>query len=461
VVRIGGGELTWLLRTWRTEVAVLSQATVAEHVQVAKGTLGMWESGSRRPAFAQLEALDACYGAGGALVDLALALGSPRGLDPRHIWAHNPQGPSAPHWAWLRPVPGEGWVEALLRWAAFGQEVAEPAGAGDRGVFVTTPVSMPNPAVWIRLARPGWVDFGRGTPPRELGIPILPALAGAQVAGGGHSAAGLVAPHIVERFVADPVFARAVLQFFGDRPDLVTQVFSTRQGWDRVARISPPVPDPTAGEAAPGAAMFRRLREARALSLADAAKLATAMFPEQAVHADQVRGVENGRRPRTRYVRARLDAVYRADGHLCRDEVPVTEGPATSADVRVDVEIPAFWVGPVWFSLVPQGRARTGRVRLEWGSDIKHMVFDGAATISCRRATHDAEHVSLFCPRGWQVTAGMGDRPDARDVNFGWLRKNDPGLEPAAPEDVNEIFLNWFGRTRDDFRRFLAHPEAW
>jgi transcriptional regulator with XRE-family HTH domain len=461
VVRIGGGELTWLLRTWRNDVAALPQTDVVTRLGISKGTLSMWESGSRRPNIDQLRALDACYGAGGALVDLALALGTPAGLPARHIWAHNPQGPSAPHWAWLRPLPGEGRIEALLRWAAFGHEVDEITGGDARGVFVTTPVSMPNPAAWIRLARPGWVDFGRGEVPAELGIPRVPALAGAQVAGGGHSAAGLVAPHIVDRFLGDPVFAQAVLRFFGDRPDLVVQVFSTRQGWDRVARISPPVPTPTEGARPPDPAAFKRLREARALSQADAAQVASELLPDQPVRADQVRGVENGSTPRSQFLRSRLDAVYRADGHLCGDEVPLREGPASTADVRIEVDIPEFWIGPVWFTLVPQGRARSGRVRLEWGSDIKHMVFDGAATITCRRATHDAGSPALFCPRGWQVTAGMGQRPDARDVNFGWLRKNDPGPPPAAPDDVNEIFLNWFGRTRDDFRRFLAHPEAW
>jgi transcriptional regulator with XRE-family HTH domain len=452
-------ELTWLLRTWRNDVAGLRQSAVVERLGIAKAALSMWESGTRRPGIADLRALDDCYGAAGALVDLALALGTPEGLPPRHVWAHNPQGPSAPHWAWLRPVPGRGRVEALLRWGAFGQEVDE--AVGDKGLFVTTPVSMPNPAAWIRLAHPGWVDFGRGVIPPQLEIPRVAALAGAQVAGGGHSAAGLVAPHIVDRFTGDPVFARAVLRFFGDRPDLVIQVFSTRQGWDRVTRISPLDPGATTA-APPGPAELRALREARALSQADAAQLATELLPDRPVTPDQVRGLEKGRRPRTPFLRPRLDTVYRADGHVCNEETGIRETTPAGAGVetRWEIDFPTFWIGPVWFSLEPRGRLRSGRVRLEWGVDIKHMVVDGAATVTCRRATHDTGSLAVYCPRGWLVTAGMGHRPDARDVNYGWLRKDDREREDDPQDDVNEIFLNWFGRSKDDFRRFLARPEA-
>ena len=94
-------------------------------------------------------------------------------------------------------------------------------------------------------AQPGWVDFGRGEIPPQLGVPMLDALARAQVAGGGHSPAGLVAPWIVDRFISDRHFAERVLGFFGSRPDLVRQVFSTTEGWNRVTRLVSPRADPT------------------------------------------------------------------------------------------------------------------------------------------------------------------------------------------------------------------------
>src|SRR5262249_27829869 len=129
-----------------------------------------------------------------------------------------------------------GHLQALLRWGAFGSSLAQDCG--DDGLFVATPISMPNPAAWIRLAHPGWVDFGRGEVPTQLGIPVVDGLAIAEVAGGGHWGAGRVAPPVVDRYTGDPAFATAVQAFFGDRGDLVDQVFSTRHGWDRIASVS-------------------------------------------------------------------------------------------------------------------------------------------------------------------------------------------------------------------------------
>jgi hypothetical protein len=446
-------------------VAGRNQAAVVKVLGISKGTLSMWEGGSRRPSFDQLVTLDACYGAGGALVDLALALGTPAGLPARHTWAHNPQGPSRPHWAWLRPPPGSGRVEAHLRWAAFGLGVAEPCG--DNGVFVTSPVSMPNPAVWVRLARPGWVDFGRGEIPDGLGVPVVSALAAAEVAGGGHSAAGLVAPHIVDRFTGDPAFARAVLRFFGDRDALVRQVFSTRPGGDRVTWVTahpPEAPEarPHLGAAPPPPSPppvpvdLRRLRQARALSQADAAGLVTRLLPDHPVSGDQIRGAENGGRPRTRLLRSRLDCVYRADGHSGTEAVGVREvGRAVRTEARFEVDFPWFWIGPVWVTFAPRGRSTGGRVGLEWAGDVKPMVVDCEATVTCRRAAHDVGALSVRCPAGWQVTAGTGHRPDARDVNFGWRHEGEPEAPPDVLDDVNEVFLHWFGRTRPELRDLL------
>ena len=124
----------------------------------------------------------------------------------------------------------------------------------DRGVIVTSPVSMPNPPAWVHLREPGWVDFGRGEVPVALGIPTFTALSAARLARGGHSPAGLVAPEVVERFTRDRAFARAVLRFFGTRPELVRDVFSTAEAPRSVVDLtaSPAGPEPP-GRAAPGA----------------------------------------------------------------------------------------------------------------------------------------------------------------------------------------------------------------
>ena len=218
----------------------------------------MWENGRRRPGIDEVEALDHLYRAHGALVDLALALGTPAAYHhdtpghttPRARVALTGPGSSPPT---CRPSRGR---------AALGGVRAHWAEAcDDRGLIVTTPVSMPNPAVWVHLREPGWVDFGRGEIPPQLGVPMLDALARAQVAGGGHSPAGLVAPWIVDRFISDRHFAERVLGFFGSRPDLVRQVFSTTEGWNRVTRLVSPRADPTDPHDPFSGAAYRRLRE--------------------------------------------------------------------------------------------------------------------------------------------------------------------------------------------------------
>jgi hypothetical protein len=133
-------------------------------------------------------------------------------------------------------------------------------------------------------------------------------------------------------------------------------------------------------------------------------------------------------------------------------------GPGRS-ESRFVVDFPRFWIGPVWLTLVPRGRVAAGRVRFEWGAAVKDMVVESRATVTCRRPMYEAGALVVRCPAGWRVVAGMGHDPEARDVNFGWVNQDDPEAEPAPTEPVNELFLNWFGRTVAEFRRFLdRHP---
>lgn len=78
-----------LLRTWWVEVSGLRASEVAKALGVARSALSNWESGLRAPSRALLARLDDLYGAGGALIDMVAALGTPRGLDPYLVWWHN------------------------------------------------------------------------------------------------------------------------------------------------------------------------------------------------------------------------------------------------------------------------------------------------------------------------------------------------------------------------------------
>ncbi|HET6949987.1 MAG TPA: hypothetical protein VFI47_06420, partial [Acidimicrobiales bacterium] len=408
-------------------------------------TVSQWETGQRGARGVrrhQLDALDDCYGAGGALADLADALGTPAGLPPRTTWAWNFPGPSGPVWAWIRPALGAA-VRARLLWGAFRYDCAPKSD--DRGVFVASPTSMPNPAVWVHLAGPGWVDFGRGVVPPQLGIPVLDPLATADLAGGGHTPAGLVSADVSARFADDPVWADAVLRFFGTRPDLVRRVFTESTIHERVldltrtaSRQAPLPPFPAGG--------YRALRECRRLSCAEAAAAATALLPAEPVSDDQIGLLERGGNPRPLLLRARLDTVYRADGHTCVEVL----GSTSHRSPHV-VAVPRFWTGPVWFGFAAEATA-TADATIELGPSHKRVRVRTGVTVTCRQPPHERVPFRVHCPEGWHVTAGLGMHPEARDVNWGWRRAGD---DAAGGAPVNEAFLRLFGRTAADFARLL------
>jgi hypothetical protein len=439
-----------MLRLWRERIGRMSGREAARHLAVTASALNQWERGRRRSRrgidVATLRRLDECYGAGGALFDLAMALGTPTGLAPRHAWAHNFPGPSGPVWAWLRPSPGARRIDASLRWGAFGLTIAE--GCDHRGVFVTTTVSLAHPTVWVRLGAPGWVDFGRGEVPAALGLPCISARNRAEIAGGGHSGTRLVDPRLIDRFARDPPFAARLLAFFGSRPDLVSQVFTASRGDDRMTDLTGASEDPAPSPLPFTAEEHCRLRRARWLSRTDVARLATEMLPHEPVRDHHIELLENGGHPRPRRLLSRLDRIYRADGATCVE--PVAPRPSTPVPT---FEFPRYWIGPVWFRFAST-TGTSALVTLQRGRSHKELRVRAPITITCRRSTDTPLPFVVTCPRGWTVAAGLGQLPGARDVNFGWL-----GSEPTTGQGgrrwIHEAFLEWFGRTPDELAALL------
>jgi len=450
---MGQDELPLLLQIFREDVGGLSGRDVARHLGVTPAAVSQWERGHRGVRFATLRRLDELYGAQGALVDLTMALDARDGLAARDVWAQNFPGPSGPAWAWLRPRPGTHRIEARLRWAAFHLAIDE--ACDDRGLVATTPMSMENPAVWVYLREAGWVDFGRGEVPERLGLPCFDALERAEVAGGGHSAAGLVSPRLAERFARDERFAARLADFFGSRPELVEQVCTTGEAEDRVSDLTDgrhrpaDAPDPFPAEG------YRRLRVARRLTRQDVADLATGMRPDAPVTTRHLELLEAGGDPRPDRFRSRLDRIYRADGTTCTETVTIrTKAPVPTFD------FPTHWIGPIWFRFVPTDD-RPARLAIHHGENRKELLVRGPTIVTCRRPTEDAVPFTVTCPRGWTVEVGLGAwGPEARDVNFGWqgAAPPDPATAAALRADrppIDPSFLGWFGRTPEDLAELL------
>ena len=141
---------------------------------IGDSTLSQWETGARlrgAQTIDHLQALDNCYEAGGALVGLARAIGTPRGLPARGSWSHNFAAGGGPVWAWIRPDPTETSVTAHCIWGPIEMRLRQKCDPG--GLIITSPGSMSNPALSIVFATQGWVDFGQGSVPQRLGVPVI------------------------------------------------------------------------------------------------------------------------------------------------------------------------------------------------------------------------------------------------------------------------------------------------
>ena len=295
---------------------------------------------------------------------------------------------------------------------------------------------------------------------------------------GAHSPVGLIAPAVVERFRGDERFAAAVVAFFGQRPELIRDVFSAqevtrtlldltdgpRTGRDAADEDGD---DDGGGEAGvrggPGrgtggfdAAEFRALRDARGLSRLDVARLATGLWPDEPVSEDQLRMFEAGGRPRIRHLPSRLDTIYRADGVSCRDRL----APRSSHGARSPFvfDVPPWWIGPIWVRFRAPGRKALGAARLEFGLHRKQLRVRAGTTVTCRRSIPEDEPLRVVCPGGWMVEAGVGWHPAARDANWGWQNEGDVASRGDA--DVHELFLNLFGRTGEEFAALVHDFDA-
>src|SRR5262249_40066481 len=101
-----------LLREWRLQMG-WAQEDAAKAVGVSRAAVTSWERGARQIPSDLLASLDYEYGARGALVDLARAIGSPEGFvssegpTPRRHWGFVLTTEPGPIWAWVRPRSGD------------------------------------------------------------------------------------------------------------------------------------------------------------------------------------------------------------------------------------------------------------------------------------------------------------------------------------------------------------------
>lgn len=392
-----------LVRSWRRH-AGLSQADVAAHLHTVKPAISNYESAGRDISFETMKLLDDLFGAGGALFDMAQALGTPTALTARERWVFHPETPRpvvTAHfgadtarcgWVLLRPQPEHGRVDATLSWGPIAFDIS--TACDDDGIFVQLPAEARPATVAVRLQAPGWVDQGRGPAPAHLGRPVIPLA--------GH-------PHL--RVRTAPV-------------SLDPRPAGVRDGAGLLSITTPYAGSPPrfAGEG------YGVLREGRCYVLEDVAEWATALLPTEPVKVDTIRRLERGSTPRCRYLQARLDAVYETGGSTAYETVDVH-----GARERFELRFPEFWVGPVWFEFLSETQPWAA-VHVRQGRNEQAIrVVPGACVVDERRR-RDAEPYVVRCPLGWRVRAGLGIRPGAPAVDL------DPyGVRSAVAETMSKL----------------------
>lgn len=399
-----------------------------------------------------LARLDDLYGAKGALVDLAGALRTPEGLEPRLTWWHSFRPSGGPVWGWVRPGPGQRAVDVSAMWGVLRLSLSRTCDP--RGLLITVPSSAPNPPVRVDMGSPGWVDFGHGQIPGVLGIPTVNAMPRVCLVGVHDHVTALFHARLRTLLSADKDWRDTVRRFVGDRGDLVDHAFS---------EPAPVVPDDSTdlGLHPPSSAFemgmkfsgeqYRRLRDARGLSRAAVASQVSALLERSPMTDDQVEVVETGGQPVVERLGSRLDTVYRADGHTCIE--PVTTSPV-GPGAEYALRLPGYWIGPVWVMFTASHPDEIGSAVVRWPPWQKLVRVRSGVAISFRRSVPDQPDPTVVAPAGWTIQAGIGVHPHAVDVNRGWTAI-DEGNAVKIFDDFYEVYLQSFGRTKEEFVRFL------
>lgn len=394
-----------MLRRWREERTDLSQRQAASRLPVAVGTMNRYEGAGNVP-FEMVQRLDDLYDARGMLTQFVRAAAVPEAYDARSRWVHNFLGESREVWAWVRlDVPSSAPFVVTAHWGAFEATIgSEEVDAEPDGFIITAPRSVDLPAVFMRLDPPGWVGFGDGAPPTDLGIPVVSALAHLRRFPGREWATGMIGRQL--RRVLGPLTEEHPLDLRGLGElshvalDLLTATDQhSTQDVDVVLEPAPSI----------GGKAIRRARKAHRWSQEHLASEAASTGGLGAVNQDQVSRIERNQNVSIPFLRSVIDTILQGDGTLCCDEV--------SQSVDGTWTFPSAYVGPVWVEMATREAAE---VVLRWREWRKTLRVQGPAVVTFRHTGGD-DRLEIVGPAALVIRAGTGWRDDATDVNDDWV----------------------------------------
>ncbi|MFI6072662.1 helix-turn-helix transcriptional regulator [Actinoplanes sp. NPDC051343] len=425
-----------LLRWWRVTQSTLTLEAMARAAGVGVSTLHNWETGvTGSPGTTQLAALDDRLGAGGALRGIYAAIGTPDAFRPEVAWWFNYQGEPRPCWAWIR-IPGDRPVNAEVDAGPFRAEFSVPPGDG---VFLQAYAFATNPAVHVAIETGGWVAFGYGELPADLGAEILDAANFAIVGPRGSLDPALMAA--THRYLPDKFGRKAWFETlrrrFGDRVLVAREALShvLQKRLDDNVDVSAAVASRDEVARHWGGELYKHLRIARGLSLNDLAEEASRQDPSlPAITRTHVNRLEEGGMPRVPQLLERLDRALDADGRTCAVELD-PDAMRVVGQGLVDLHFPSYWIGPVWLQFLRSSRAAGDRVELIWRPWRKSVTVRDGVVATTRRAEPGMAPLRVKLPSGWNLRAGVGSHPRAVDVNEGW------GLLPHLTFETLSYYL--------------------
>jgi transcriptional regulator with XRE-family HTH domain len=411
----------------------------------APSAVGHWEQSRRLVPRLQLLELDRVLGAGGALADLVFALRTPKTIAARHRWYHNYDTSGGPVWAWLRTETSEP-SSARIQWGPY--RLYLPAIDTLTGTIINAPVSVDNPPTLVELSTPGWVDFGRGNVPESLAIPVIAGPDLLTIDDAHNETIGVVADHLrqlLDRFGRTEYDLAA---FLGLRPKLVAEVLGRAGQRALVETIDARRTVADIDRARLGDRLIA-IRKGRGITQREVSRLlcnlpgVDELPPVTDYH---IRSIESDRQPRVEHLISRLDLLYRCG--LLTDE-PVGGAMAGPSEVI----FPNFWVGPVWVTVEPYA-ASTVEVELRWGRYRRPLLVHGLTTVSFRKSRPGQEAVEINVPANCGWRAGIGDHPEAVDINANWMHVDEIAQRAIVAELLQRL-LDLAGRDLRSFQQFL------
>lgn len=391
-----------LLERWIDDVVRLPRSIIARRLRVGRSTLSNWiRDPERFPK--NVGSLDAALGAEGVFESLCWACTTSSSSPPRRSWDHSFEDDVlAPVWAWVRPaVAGRCTVDFRLGVLALRSEF----DASLEGCFVTSPVGVRNPPIRVTMDPPGWVDFGVGRVPSELGIPVVAAT----------QATGLtVSPDIwvsifgghIRRVIGDVRIASVASDNRLTVP--LAQVAKRMLESDSPVAASTQVTASALGDlrSTPGQE-FANVRKSRSLSqrqLADKIGLGVTRSS-----IDRFERKDN--LPRNfELLPAAIDHALECRGRLGQVTL------AANLSGTAEVTIPPWWRGaPVWVQV-----SSPARVRLRWSWYRRDITLAAAGAALVTHFGGPPFILQVECDNESSFSVGLGHRPGALDVTDDW-----------------------------------------